>query len=127
MDNANKAALDNSVTSPVDPKILKKNAEKAEKDEEDALKTKEEAAEKEEEAHKKLIEEGTAALKELKDADEKKTPTPAAGPPLDRDGKEIKCAAPADEAAEEPAKDEKKDDKEEKKEDAKEEAAKKKK
>jgi len=33
MEKANKAALENAVTSPVDPKILKKNAEKAEKEE----------------------------------------------------------------------------------------------
>ena len=45
MDKANQAALDNVVTSPVDPKLLKKAAEKAAKEEEKALKDKEAAAE----------------------------------------------------------------------------------
>ena len=52
MDKANTAALDNVVTSPVDPKLLKKAAEKAAKEEEKALKDKETAAEEEEKAAK---------------------------------------------------------------------------
>ena len=111
MEKANKAALDNVVTSPVDPKLLKKNAEKAAKEEEKALKDKETAAEEEEKAAKKLIEDGTKALKALQKDEEKKTPIAKAAAPLDRDGKPIKCKAAADDAKEEKkddAKDEKK-------------------
>ena len=92
MAKANAAALENSVESPVDPKLLKKNAEKAAKEEEKALKDKEKAAEEEEKASKKLIEEGTKALKTLQTDEEKKAPgTTKPAAPLDRDGKPIKC------------------------------------
>ena len=121
MDKANSAALGNVVTSPVDPKLLKKNAEKAAKEEEKALKDKEAAAEEEEKAAKKLIEDGTKALKALQKDEEKKTPSSKAAAPVDRDGKPVKCkAAAADDAKEEKkddAKEEKKDDKKEEKKD----------
>ena len=77
---ANKAALDTVVTSPVDPKLLKKAAEKAAKEEEKALKDKEAAAEEEEKAAKKLIEDGTKALKTLQAEEEKNKPATKAGP-----------------------------------------------
>ena len=93
MDKANKAALENVVTSPVDPKLLKKNAEAAAKEEAKALEAKGKAAEKEEAATKKLIDEGTAALKDLKKDDEKKNPTTKPAAPVDRDGKPVKCKA----------------------------------
>ena len=92
---ANKAALDTVVTSPVDPKLLKKAAEKAAKEEEKALKDKEAAAEEEEKAAKKLIEDGTKALKTLQAEEEKNKPATKAAAPVDRDGKPIKCKAAA--------------------------------
>ena len=107
MDKANKAALDNVVTSPVDPKLLKKAAEKAAKEEEKALKDKETAAEEEEKVAKKLVDEGTKALKALQTDAEKKTPGSKAAAPVDRDGKPVKCKAAAADAD---AKEEKKDD-----------------
>ena len=97
MDKANAAALENVVTSPVDPKILKKGAEAAAKEEEAALKEKEAAAELEEAATKKLIADGTKAKADLAAEDEKKAPgstKPAA--PVDREGKPLKCKASAE-------------------------------
>ena len=98
MDKANKAALENTVTSPVDPKILKKNAEAAAKEEAKAVEAKAKAAEKEEAATKKLIDDGTAALKDLKKDDEKKNPTAKPAAPVDREGKPLKCKAAEDAA-----------------------------
>ena len=93
MEKANAAALENVVTSPVDPKLLKKNAEAAAKEEAKAVEAKAAAAEKEEAATKKLIDDGTAALKDLKKDEEKKTPTAKPAAPVDREGKPIKCKA----------------------------------